>query len=382
MIYSISNSAQCLFKSKYCTTDPTLKANGTIYYYDRSDWGGRGILFENMLPQKLWDHFKKDTSTKILINYFDDFICKVDIVHIANTIKNKRLDANRIFLIVPDSNYLKFATKAFNKLGVDIHIQDYNGALKKILLMNVSIHSRFPVKRFSMLSRNYRDIRLKFYATLKQQNLLSKFSYTFNNIDPYVQPNKIFDHFYIREKLTEFGFDLNDELNTWVDRIPYVAGNVQNKIDNEIYNLIDKTGVHIIVESHFDHFVNYYGPRCSYIEYAPPFITEKTYKPISRSKPFIFFAAPYSLQALRDLGFKTFDPLIDESYDQIENDEDRLEALVKEISRISSMSKKEFGRLIDVTRDITDYNFNHLIKLKQNITLNGNFEWILPLMNN
>jgi hypothetical protein len=46
------------------------------------------------------------------------------------------------------------------------------------------------------------------------------------------------------------------------------------------------------------------------------FLTEKTFKPIKHGQPFVIVGAPGSLQALKDLGYRTFDHAIDNSYDQ------------------------------------------------------------------
>ena len=50
------------------------------------------------------------------------------------------------------------------------------------------------------------------------------------------------------------------------------------------------------------------------------FLTEKTFKPIKHGQPFVIVGASGSLQALRDLGYRTFDHVIDNSYDtEIDN---------------------------------------------------------------
>jgi hypothetical protein len=49
-------------------------------------------------------------------------------------------------------------------------------------------------------------------------------------------------------------------------------------------------------------------------------------------------ARPYCLRVLREQGYKTFSPYIDESYDTIENDDLRFEAIVKEIKRLNNFT--------------------------------------------
>lgn len=85
-------------------------------------------------------------------------------------------------------------------------------------------------------------------------------------------------------------------------------------------------------------------------------ITEKTYKPISMKHPFILLARPYTLKVLRDRGYKTFSPFIDESYDEILDDTIRLKAIADEINRLSKTNLVEFTYQI---KDIVEYNHNH-----------------------
>jgi hypothetical protein len=66
-------------------------------------------------------------------------------------------------------------------------------------------------------------------------------------------------------------------------------------------------------------------------------LTEKALRPIACGRPFILAATAGSLQYLKQYGFKTFDGLIDETYDSIQDPRMRLEAIVQEIKRISSL---------------------------------------------
>jgi len=56
------------------------------------------------------------------------------------------------------------------------------------------------------------------------------------------------------------------------------------------------------------------------------FFSEKTVKPILAHRLFILISSQWSLRNLRSLGFKTFDGIIDESYDEIEDNHQRWEA--------------------------------------------------------
>jgi len=88
-------------------------------------------------------------------------------------------------------------------------------------------------------------------------------------------------------------------------------------------------------------------------------ITEKVFKPMVNYLPFVFVAYPGALQLLRNLGFKTFHPFIDESYDTELNESKRLNMLGKEIKRICSMSKEELHVWYWSMESILRHNRSH-----------------------
>lgn len=75
------------------------------------------------------------------------------------------------------------------------------------------------------------------------------------------------------------------------------------------------------------------------------YITEKTIRPILRLQPFIHVGSPRLLANLRSIGFQTFSPYIDESYDEILDPHERLEMIFHEIDRLCSMSLDEIHQL-------------------------------------
>ena len=65
------------------------------------------------------------------------------------------------------------------------------------------------------------------------------------------------------------------------------------------------------------------------------------------------------MKTLQDLGFKTFHPVIDESYDNEEDPQVRMAMIAKEIERFSKMSLEEIHQLYYLMRDILVHNQNH-----------------------
>ena len=89
--------------------------------------------------------------------------------------------------------------------------------------------------------------------------------------------------------------------------------------------------------------------------------TEKTFKPIAYTHPFILMGDPYSLVLLKQLGYKTFHPFIDESYDNEPNSVARLKMILHEVDRLSNLTELELFEFIDGVREITIHNYDVLV---------------------
>ena len=88
-------------------------------------------------------------------------------------------------------------------------------------------------------------------------------------------------------------------------------------------------------------------------------LTEKALRPIACGRPFMLVATSGSLQYLRQYGFKTFTGLIDESYDQITNPQQRLQAVIKEMTRISTLLPEDKIKLFLALDKIAEQNKRH-----------------------
>jgi len=74
------------------------------------------------------------------------------------------------------------------------------------------------------------------------------------------------------------------------------------------------------------------------------FLTEKTFKPIKYGQPFIILGTTGSLELLKEQGYKTYSPWIDESYDQEQNVRFRWYAIMEIVRKIANMSLEELHR--------------------------------------
>lgn len=91
------------------------------------------------------------------------------------------------------------------------------------------------------------------------------------------------------------------------------------------------------------------------------FFSEKTFKPIIMKHPFILVAPPYYLKWLKQTGYKTFSPYIDESYDEEEDDTKRLNMIVNEVQRLNDFTADQWIDWQKKVAETVEFNYNVLM---------------------
>ncbi len=122
----------------------------------------------------------------------------------------------------------------------------------------------------------------------------------------------------------------------------------------------------VVNETNFYHCLGDVGTKpISCVHTDGVFISEKLYKPIAHRHPFVVAGINRTLEYLRKAGYKTFDGIINEEYDQIEDDELRLQALEEEVLRLANLTDDEWLVLQVQLKPIIDHNYNHLLSIKK-----------------
>lgn len=86
------------------------------------------------------------------------------------------------------------------------------------------------------------------------------------------------------------------------------------------------------------------------------FLSEKVFKPMAEKHPFILISVPNCLPLLRDLGYRTFFPWINEDYDSEYDDDTRMLMILKEIERLSNFNQIQLEEFLNNVREICDHN--------------------------
>jgi hypothetical protein len=175
-----------------------------------------------------------------------------------------------------------------------------------------------------------REYRLKFAELIVQKNLKDHCNMRFNPYDDGKHYSQHQHHNSVFQ--THTIFENYFELNT------YDASASADYVASDYFS----TGLEVVLETLFD------DDRWH--------LTEKILRPISCGQPFMLAATAGSLEYLCNYGFKTFAPIIDETYDTIQDPVARLEAITSEMQRIAYLPTQEKQILFDQLHEIAQHN--------------------------
>jgi len=107
--------------------------------------------------------------------------------------------------------------------------------------------------------------------------------------------------------------------------------------------------------------------------YPYSFRTEKIAKPLAMGHPWIAVANTGYYRDIRNMGFKTFSHLIDESFDEIVDDQDRIHRIWQVTE---DLCKQDLPAFLAAAEEVCKYNQQHLKELRMNIIRNFPQEFI------
>ena len=198
-------------------------------------------------------------------------------------------------------------------------------------------------KDFLCFNKEARLHRLRLLERMLKHNYIGKGYYSFQGSDGWLNniSNAPKEFSYIKQNKDLFPI----RLNITPERSNPVDINAQDLkyFDDSYYSIVTETLFYIPVNNIED---------CL-------FISEKTYKCFAAKHPFIMMCRPHTMAELRKMGYKTFSPMIDESYDSIQNDHDRMAAIWSEITRLAQQTPDEWIEWQTKIKEIVDYNHSH-----------------------
>lgn len=149
----------------------------------------------------------------------------------------------------------------------------------------------------------------------------------------------------------EYEFDFY-QANTTVD-----AGYVKYELFNEQWGEI-YLNAHPYNDTHFSLITE------TVFEYPYSFRTEKIAKPLAIGHPFVVASNAGFYRDLRNLGFRTFGDVVDESFDSVDDNQQRLERIALEVEWLCEQDLAKFS---EACYNTCKYNQEHLAELSVQI---------------
>jgi hypothetical protein len=197
-------------------------------------------------------------------------------------------------------------------------------------------HTRPRERDFTVLNRLHKSWRAMAMTDLKHNGILD------NSYWSYCEPGKFVDSECAIEIDNISG--LRTRTEKFLQSAPYISDELDFDRRNDHSTLVPKYHVNsycnIVMETHFD------------IEHSGTFLTEKTFKPIKHGQMFFIAGPAGSLQVLRDLGYRVFDSVLDNSYDLEPNATQRWMALTRSIF----FTQPDLPQLFELCRADIEHN--------------------------
>jgi hypothetical protein len=185
----------------------------------------------------------------------------------------------------------------------------------------LAIHNQPRERDFTALNRLHKSWRATAMADLLQHHVLD------NSYWSYCESGEVVDE---ENPIEIDSFDnLRAVTEKFLKSAPYYSDELNQAERNNHANLVGKyftnSYCHIALETHFD------ADQSSGV-----LLSEKTFKPIKHGQMFFVVGPAGSLQTLRNLGYRTFDGILDNSYDYDHNNTHRWTKLRNAIVRAQS----------------------------------------------
>jgi hypothetical protein len=335
------------------------------------------------------DYFNgKVDDEKSLIHYL--FSDNQFIVDDINSDKCKFIIAGLTELSNQDYEYnFKFFNKQLKKYGIDDkkitffdfinnigHMKKYNKNINfkyfNWLMVSWDYYLNFPkthrwftkdfIKQMRFISLNHtiKQHRFLLIDFLRKNNLLEKGYVSFFH-------NKFKEKFFSVAEDLDWTLKQTNEFYEWLNSNPLSVDinldyDYQKKLEtnssapNEIFNTQTDLAYK---NSYFNILTETCFFESSYKGVDEFYLNERNVLPINTFQPFIVMNGQGHMKQFNKLGFKSFHPFINESYDKEKDPTKRFKMITKEIKRLCDMNDKEIYDWYWSMEEILVHNYNH-----------------------
>jgi len=146
-----------------------------------------------------------------------------------------------------------------------------------------------------------------------------------------------------------------------VDRYQHTSTTAQGYVKFQLFN--DEWGeIYLNPEAYIDTYFSVVTETVH--DYPYSFRTEKIWKPIVMGHPWIAVANQGFLRDMHHLGFRTFGHLIDETFDSIENNQDRL---LRVATVVEDLCRQDLAAFLAEAQQTCKYNQQHYAVMREQV---------------
>lgn len=311
-------------------------------------------LFKNMSPMSL-DSLKHNPNLLVINYMYESITTNEDYVKLYRELEKHEINPKKIILITGDLNGKKHFEKwNIDKTPINIWIS------KHLFECSAKTYNDYEKNKFTQIndlgytpkSMNLDDVR-KIENKIRPKYFLSYNKSVVKShrqmLLGYLNKNNLLEKGLVSCGYFERGhIHINDFIKDerWFNEVDKVRKLSPLILDVEMRPTQNVGNVPAYGYDFIDHYKDTYFTIVTESQFVENlFITAATCKPIGNLHPFIVLGRCGLLKYLKDLGFKTFDNFIDESYDEEEDDEKRFFMVMKEIQRLCDLPIEEIHKL-------------------------------------
>lgn len=307
-----------------------------------------------------------DSDTKIIFdNVYEGHVVSC-VTGIHKVIKRLELDHTKCYFITGSLEANIIYNNFCNSNGIEnkinvIIINSWERHIHRTMDKNKPFNFEISNKgkNFLCFNRILRQHRVALLGLLYEKNLVDTAYYSFFHKLTYNKDSTPFE--YIRKTLSKVTYGkIYRNIFKNMKNFPLLLNNKTGENTNYVLDTdshyYDNSYFSLVTETFF-----FEGSSTSFWDETSIFFSEKIFKPIACGHPFILVSRPNSLTYLKKLGYKTFHPYIDETYDSIENDEERLLAIVNEVDRLCKQTPEQWLDWLRSVSEIVKHNHSTIV---------------------
>jgi len=306
-------------------------------------------FFINRIDQRVLEEIAKGRGW-ICIDVTEEPISNHSLAHLVNYIRNcvsyefKRSNIKKLlertFILTRQMKssrrpYINsdFVFNLTSRREADV--QFLNSTAMAGIVNNPSVESQVKVqgkKVYSFFNYDYTTEHIRFIsiALLQKLELLD------------------YGHISLLDKGKYFSDYYHDFCGTYNKRKMNITFNQTDKVHEllDVVDTLNKSYINLVMEAYYD-----------IADIDTLYITEKTFRNYYLKKPFIVIGQSETLSALKNIGYKSFHPYINEEYDETVSGSVRLQKIFKELKRLCSFTEEDWKEFYKNISPILEHNF-------------------------